>query len=383
MNRIKDWIYDRVLWLATAGRRAKSPTPKALLIRVDEIGDFMLWHTFILPLLHSDKYTHYEWHFCGNKSWKTLFDHLYPGIVSSTYWMDKIAFKQKMGYRFRFLRSIYRQNFALVINPTYSRDKRYDDSIVMAAKSPENIGMLANTECLRPYEKGYDAGLYTSLFTLQEKPVFEWLRNRAFAAFLCGETASRINSLLIPAQKLPVLPMEMPETYCVLFPGSRSAARIWPAGNFATLADFVYRTYGWTIVVAGAPSDRLYADAFISLYAGHDFIDLCGKTSLPQTLTLLKHARCMISVDTGSIHLAASVGCPVFGIFNGSQYGRFSPYPAELAPDFHACYPDDTEALLADPAIVRERFEFVVEVPYSLVKPEKVIRQMKNEKSER
>ncbi len=362
--------------LAVTGKRPKPGHPRALLVRVDEIGDFMLWHSFIVPVLQAAEFRQFEWHFCGNKSWKTLFDQFYPGVLQETCWMDKMAFKKKMGYRYRFLREIYRKNFALVINPTYSRDKRYDDSIVMAAKAAKNIGMQANSECLRPYEAGYDAGLYQSVFALPEKPVFEWLRNRAFAEFLTGENLA-IQRVLIGEDRIPPRLAGLPENYCVIFPGSRSAARIWPAENFAAIGSFVSKTFGWAIVVAGAPADRYYADDFGRHY-GSPVIDLCGKTTLPETLALLRHARCMVSVDTGSIHLAAAVGCPVYGIFNGSQYGRFSPYPAELAPDFHAFYPDEIAPLLADAAIVRERFEFVVDIPYELVSADKIIQAIRS-----
>jgi ADP-heptose:LPS heptosyltransferase len=73
------------------------------------------------------------------------------------------------------------------------------------------------------------------------------------------------------------------------------------------------------------------------------------------------------------VHLAAAVNCTVFGIFNGSQYKRFAPYPKELAANFHAIYPDNVEAELNDPAIVKEKYEFVVDVPYASVPAEKVI----------
>ena len=67
-------------------------------------------------------------------------------------------------------------------------------------------------------------------------------------------------------------------------------------------------------------------EAFENNYT-HPIVNLIGRTSLPETLALLKEAKCTLSVDTGSIHLAASVNSLSFGIFNGSQYGRFSPYP--------------------------------------------------------
>jgi ADP-heptose:LPS heptosyltransferase len=66
---------------------------------------------------------------------------------------------------------------------------------------------------------------------------------------------------------------------------------------------------------------------------------MTSKTSLPELLYIIKNATCLLSVDTGSIHLAASVNCTVLGVFNGSQYGRFSPYPKNINSNIHSFYP--------------------------------------------
>jgi ADP-heptose:LPS heptosyltransferase len=85
--------------------------------------------------------------------------------------------------------------------------------------------------------------------------------------------------------------------------------------------------------------------AFIREYNG-PLLDLTGKTDLVQMLTVLKNAACLISVDTGSVHLAAAVQCPVFAIFNGRHYGRFAPYPKEIASRLYPVYPDEIDELL-------------------------------------
>jgi ADP-heptose:LPS heptosyltransferase len=164
----------------------------------------------------------------------------------------------------------------------------------------------------------------------------------------------------------------MPEKYFVVFPGSRSKKRIWPAENFVLVANYLFENYGWTAVLAGTRSDKEYTDAFLALYK-QPVADLTGKTSLLEMMSVLKSAQCLLSVDTGSVHLAAAVGCTVCGIFNGSQYKRFAPYPPEMISGFHAIYPDDVEIELREERLVRDKYEFVVDVPYQNVKAEKVI----------
>jgi ADP-heptose:LPS heptosyltransferase len=371
MNRLKGIIYDCIGWLATIGFRKKTAVKKALIVRADEIGDFMLWHVFIEHIVTAEKFRDYEFHFCGNQSTRSLFNTFDTQWIGHTYWMEKIRFKTKILYRYRFLKNIYRQNFAVVINPTFSRDRRYDDSIVKAAKAPQTLGMRANLESTYDFETGYDKGLYTTLFDHPEKPLFEFYRNKFFTEFIT-EAKTQVQDTRVQEDRLPALPVDLPQKYFVIFPGSRSKKRIWPTESFIRVSDYLFDTTGATAVVCGTNNDAEYIDAFCDQYK-HPCINLMGKTSLTEMLTVFSGAICLLSVDTGSVHLAAAVNCTVFGIFNGSQYKRFAPYPKELAANFHAIYPDNIEAELNDPAIVKEKYEFVVDVPYASVPAEKVI----------
>ncbi|MEO8174915.1 MAG: glycosyltransferase family 9 protein [Sediminibacterium sp.] len=371
MNRLKDVVYDVIGWLAGVGPRRPGMNKKLLIVRVDEIGDYMLWRAFLKEIVTAEKYKGYEFHFCGNKSWKSLFDTFDGELVQQSFWIDKIRFKKEMGYRYHFLKDISRQQYDVVINPAFSRDKRYDDSIVKATGASETIGMVANLESVRAYESGYDKDLYTQLFDPSKKPAFEFFRNQLFTEFVTVHI-SLLKNTKVDANRLSSLSIPLPGKYFVVFPGSRSKSRIWPTESFIRVSNHLFENYGWTAVIAGTNADKEYTDAFASQYK-HPFVDLTGKTSLTEMLSLLKDAQCLLSVDTGSIHLAAAVGCTVFGIFNGSQYGRFAPYPSEIANNIYAIYPDDVEKELKDPELVKKKYEFVVSVPYDTVKPEKVI----------
>ncbi|MES2005958.1 MAG: glycosyltransferase family 9 protein [Bacteroidota bacterium] len=376
MNKLKGRVYDWVLSFATLGFRRKTATPKILIVRVDEIGDYMLWHPFLKELTNAERFNGYEFHFCGNKSWQSLFDTFDKELVSKCFWMDKTGFKKKMSYRYRFLRSVFQENYTIVINPTFSRDKRNDDSIVKAAKAKERIGMVSNLETVKSYEAGYDKELYTQLFVHAESPIFEFERNRLFTEFVTSNK-STIPNTSVDTSRLPALHLSLPEKYFVVFPGSRSAARIWPVENFVRVAQYLFDQYGWTAVVAGTNSDAVYTEAFCAQYT-NPVLNIAGKTSLSEMLSLLKYAQCLLSVDTGSVHLAAAVNCTVFGVFNGSQYKRFAPYPPEIASNMCPVYPDDVEIELKDAQLVKTKYEFVVEVPYASVKAEKMILAIHN-----
>lgn len=375
LNQIKGIIYDLILWLARLGFRQGMANKKLLIVRVDEIGDYMLWRNFLNEIVSSPRFREHEIHFCGNRSWKSIFEQFDTSSVDKHFWIDKIRFKQEMKYRYRFLKMVYQQGYSTVINPAFSRDKRYDDSIVRAAKALNRIGMMANTESVQPYELGYDKGLYTELFQHQQQPLFEFYRNRMFTEFVTGIQSAVVDTN-IPAELLPAY-SGLPDKFVVVFPGSRSKKRIWPTANFIEVAKYLYERNGLTMVVCGAAGDQVYTDAFCENYT-YPLLNLTGKTTLPEMLSVLKKAYMLLSVDTGSIHLAVAVGCAVTGIFNGSQYKRFAPYPNELAVNFTAVYPQHIKEELSDEETVRSKYEFVVDIPYDSVSPDQVIRAIDN-----
>jgi ADP-heptose:LPS heptosyltransferase len=338
MNRIKGFIYDLITFLTSIGSRNSNTTEKVLIIRVDEIGDYILWRKFIKELLEATICNKKEVHFIGNAAWKNLFELEFNAFFEKIIWLDKNKFKKNMIYRFSFLRKIAKENYSIVINPTYSRAKRVDDSIVKAAGAISNFGFVRNNENYHPYEQNFDRELYQHLYEVKNKNSFEFNKNKEFTEWFC-EKKSDLTEIIFDEPHLLFSKAEsLPSKYFVVFPGSRSGARIWSTENFIKVSNFIFEKYQLTAIVCGGNGDISYANNFINNYK-HPSIVLTGKTSLPELLAVIKNASCLLSVDTGSIHLAASVNCLAFGIFNGSQYGRFSPYPKEISSNIISFYP--------------------------------------------
>lgn len=92
----------------------------------------------------------------------------------------------------------------------------------------------------------------------------------------------------------------------------------WGLDRYAELADRLVDTYRATIVLTWGPGQLPEVEKIRSLMKHKPFIP--PATSLKQLGALLKHCRCVISNDSGPMHIAAAVGTPVLGI-----YGPTSP----------------------------------------------------------
>jgi ADP-heptose:LPS heptosyltransferase len=381
MNRIKGFVYDLITFFASIGSRNTNASEKVLLIRVDEIGDYLLWRKFISELLEASICNQKEVHFVGNAALKSLFEIEFArNPFAKIYWLNKNLYKTSIIYRFTFSRQLFQEHYSTVINPTYSRAKRVDDSLVKAAKANNNYGYVRNNENYLPYEQSYDRNLYNKLLPIQQKPIFEFYRNKAFTEWLTQHKSLISNTHLSDTISLPEVKIkyQLPETYFVLFPGSRSNKRIWSTDNFIAVSNYLYDRHKVTLILAGAASDSQYGEAIENNYT-HPMVNLIGRTNLPETLALLKGSTCILSVDTGSIHLAASVNCLSFGIFNGSQYGRFSPYPNTVSTKIKSFYPASISNEITNMDMVNEKYEHIVAVDYNEVTALQVIEMIEKE----
>ena len=67
-------IYDLLSFFARIGSRKAHHPSKLLIVRLDEIGDFMLWRPFLEELVTAHQFKDFTIEFCGNKIWKSLFE---------------------------------------------------------------------------------------------------------------------------------------------------------------------------------------------------------------------------------------------------------------------------------------------------------------------
>ena len=369
----KDVCYAIISRCALIGGHQQKSS-HVLIVRVDEIGDYILWRPSLRMILQSELVKQRRVTLIANSAWKSLYSALDSDLDIHVVWVDKGSFKSNPLYRYRLLRYVRQKNFEISINPTFSRDPRFDDAIVSAASSTTTYGFEYFNENYRGHLKEKPILTYTHVCN-HTTHQFELERNNEFALWLNDGTGNRFPFQL--TQQLDDITRDysipdLPDKFAVIFPGSRNVTRKWPCNSFAAVAEFLHEQYNYSIVICGGPSDVATSSEFKNI-TPLPCVDLTGSTSLPEFLFVLSKASLLVSVDTGAFHLSSSVGCRTFGIFNGSQYGRFSPYPKSMSSCTWSIYPEEIENDLRDPEIVRNRYTYHVDVPYSLVTPSQVM----------
>ncbi|MFW6218261.1 MAG: glycosyltransferase family 9 protein, partial [Verrucomicrobiota bacterium] len=111
----------------------------------------------------------------------------------------------------------------------------------------------------------------------------------------------------------------------VLFPESRRAEKNW-AGYEALSRKLLERPEVGQVVWCG----HLRFEAAGPMDAP-GFFNLTGATGIDQLPALLRHADCVVSNDSGPMHLAAALGRPLVALFGPTDPARFGPYPKDAS----------------------------------------------------
>lgn len=230
---------------------------------------------------------------------------------------------------------------------------------VALARSPRKLGFdrtrelsfLPLTEKLPPYDP-------------EEHAVWRYLRVARYLGappgpprFRLGLPESRDLSHLLPAA--PDRPL------VVLHPGARWGSKLWPAYNWARLAQWLAGERGFLVAVTGSGADRQLAEAIVS-QTQTSLFNLAGRTSLAELAALLKKARLVVTPDTGPMHLAAALRTPVVALFGPTAPWRTGPFgpghtvlrlPLSCSPCFKKQCPKPVCLTDLTPDMVREAVE--------------------------
>jgi len=109
----------------------------------------------------------------------------------------------------------------------------------------------------------------------------------------------------------------------VLHPGASCPSKRWPARNFASVGDLFAERHGAKVIVVAGPGQERHGQAVI-VGMKQRAVAALGSLSLGETACLLRKARCLVSNDSGPVHLACAMGTPVISIF-GRWGGGLSP----------------------------------------------------------
>jgi ADP-heptose:LPS heptosyltransferase len=327
LKRMRAWKAAQDLALPPAKARDK----RLLIIRLDDIGDYLLFRNQLAVYKRSAKWRDHEITLLGNDSWRDLCNALDVDAVDAIIWVNKHRYLKEDAYRLEIWQKLRESGFSTVIAASRTRPLLLDDLCMLAACPLQSMGVV-NTNVHASWNVLSDA-LYTSLFIPPDPLRHEFQFNAEFTEWACG---IRSTAALPHIEWRVPPPAEGP--YIVCFVGASIASKRWPIRRWVEFIARYRRSHAGEIVLAGNGRTELQMVRQIQKHIAARSI--AGAVSLTELLTWVAHADAVVTNDTMTAHLGASLGTPTVIIANGINYMRFSEYRNAGIDSVATVYPE-------------------------------------------
>jgi heptosyltransferase-2 len=101
-------------------------------------------------------------------------------------------------------------------------------------------------------------------------------------------------------------------------------AKQWPHERFAAVMKALQERFHARFIYTGAPEDSLLYQR-IEQFGPFAGLDLCGKTTLHENLSVYRASDLFFGVDSGPLHMAAAVGTPAVALFGPTDERKWGP----------------------------------------------------------
>lgn len=141
-----------------------------------------------------------------------------------------------------------------------------------------------------------------------------------------------LDFLGIPRPTVPEFPLETDDSLADFKPGtlnlavapmSRWKTKNWPVERYEELLERCVSELGAQVRILGGKEDVMAGDM---LAAKTGAVSFCGRTSIAQTLGILKNSRLLVCNDSGPMHMAAALRVPCVALFGPTIPDRTGPY---------------------------------------------------------
>ena len=295
-----------------------------LIIEPGGIGDYLFCRPYFKYLKECEKYKNMKFIYLAKDVYKDFtetFDRQYFDEIIS---YNGNKFLNNKHYKKYILSEINKYKIATLINLRCVDTAKEQDwkprlQIIKSVNAKEKITDIINNEGYKfKHEK-----LYTKIIKTNTKTDFELERRRKFFENLTG---------------IEIPPNDINLSYEILEPDTNYIAisiialdkrRKYKDEYWKTILDNITQNcdLNTKLLFLGAPNDKKAIDKLINtLEAPDKCLNFAGSVNISQLPNLLSKCKFLLSVETGTVHIAHAVNLKTICISNGSFYNRFQPY---------------------------------------------------------
>lgn len=303
--------------------RARRRVRSALVVRIDAIGDAVIWLPEAAALVDQLRRRHERVVFLANQVWAGLVEEAVPGL--EVWRVDRSRLRRDLRYRAKVLARVRRAGFTEAIYPTISRELTYGDAIIRVSGAATRVASAGDRVLRSRFQARLGDAWYSKLIPVLDPAAHETVKNRSFSQALGIAARSGRHPLAYLADRAPST--SLPDRFLLVQPGASWAPRRWPSDKFVDAVGAVMAHSPMAVVLCGS-TDELDLNRTIGQALSGQVIDLTGATPLPELVRIVSRATAALCNDSAIAHIAHAVGTPAVSIVGGGHAARFQPYPA-------------------------------------------------------
>lgn len=316
-----------LLIIRIRNRKNIIPNDDMILVRLDAIGDFVMW-------LDSAK----EFKKSTTGRVVLVCNQVCSDIARSTGYFDevigvnygKLRHTSQVRYRWSMHRLLKCVKAGRAIQCTYSKEI-FSDVVMSAIAANEKITMDSPEAISSRWTYHFTRPIYQKVITTPKEHIMEIHRNAIFTGKVLEK---RVWSGVPYIKENKGAQSKVPtERYYVLFPGASEPERMWPIERFVEIAEKLYDNIEYRQMkccLCGGKDEAYLGDLFVKKYSvPSNIINTMGQTSLLELIEIIRGAEFIITNDTSAVHFAAAVNTQAYCIWGPWEYGRFLPYVVE------------------------------------------------------
>ena len=315
-----------ILIIRLRNRRKISQDNRLILVRLDAIGDFVMWLDAAKAFREEgfDKIILICNQVCRDIAVNTCY---FDEVIGVDY--GKLRRTSRIKYRWSIHRLLKHIEGKRAVQCTYSKEI-FSDVVMSAITAEEKITVDSPQITTARWTYRFTKIIYQKIIQTPQEFISEIKRNAIFTGHVLGkEIKSGVPILKDVENAQKKVPKE---DYYLLFLGASEPERMWPVERFAKIAERLFcdeRYAKLKCCIGGSKQERYLYEQFCQEYRRNNVIDKVGKTTLPELIEIIRKAEFIITNDTSAVHFAAAVDTPAICLWGPWEYGRFLPYDVE------------------------------------------------------
>jgi ADP-heptose:LPS heptosyltransferase len=294
---------------------------RLLIIKIDAIGDYILFRNYLEVIKTSEKFKDYEIDLLGNVAWKDIALWYDKPFISRFRFVKADELYDSPGKVFGLMLSLFNSHYNLVLLPTYTRSF-IGDGLAALTGAKSIIGFESDNEGIAPRYKNKTNRFYSEMLKLPEIYYFEFDRTRFFFENILKHPVD-LTGPHFPAKATG-------KQGITVFLGAGNNKRSWSTESFGQLMELIIGETGQPIHLVGGPEMGATALQLENRLPPESIINMVGKTSLPKVIDHISRSSLLICNETSAVHIAAACNTKAVCILGGGHFERFSPYPAHV-----------------------------------------------------